>query len=54
MKFEFFKMYAVSLTPHGQYEQPWPPSKGISIKNIYVLELSDPSTTKTQKFEGAN
>jgi hypothetical protein len=44
------KMYAVSMTTHAKYdtactideqfELPWQPLKGISIKNIYVPELS--------------
>jgi hypothetical protein len=44
------KMHAGSLTPHAKYdtactiderfERPWQPLKGISIKNIYIPELS--------------
>jgi hypothetical protein len=55
-------VHAVSLTPHAKYdtaytiderfERPWQPSKGISIKNIYVLELSYPTTKKLYKFKG--
>jgi hypothetical protein len=43
-------VHVVSLTPHAKYdaactiderfEWPWHPLKGISIKNIYVPELS--------------
>jgi hypothetical protein len=43
----------VSMTPHAKYdtactidewfERPWQPLKGISIKNIYVPELSYPN-----------
>jgi hypothetical protein len=47
------KMHAVSLTPHAVYDtactivqRPWKPIKGKSIKNIYVGELSYPTTTK--------
>jgi hypothetical protein len=32
---------------------PWQPLKGISIKNIYVPELSYPITKKIYKFKGA-
>jgi hypothetical protein len=58
------KMHAVPLTPHARYDtactiderferQPWQPLKGISIKNIYVPELSYPTTKKIYKFKGA-
>jgi hypothetical protein len=50
------KMHAVSMTPHAKYdtactiderfERPWQPFKGISIKNIYVPELSYTTTKK--------
>jgi hypothetical protein len=56
-------MPAVSLTPHAKYdtactiderfERAWQPLKGISIKNIYVPELSYPITKKINKFKGA-
>jgi hypothetical protein len=56
-------MHAVSLIPHAKYdtactiderfEQPWQLLKGISIKNIYVPELSYPITKKIYKFKGA-
>jgi hypothetical protein len=56
------KMHAVSLTPHAKYdtacttdkrfEWPWQPLKGISIKNIYVPELSYPTTTKSINLKG--
>jgi hypothetical protein len=56
-------MNAVSLTPHAKYdtactiderfERPLQPLKGISIKNIYVSELSYPTTKKIYKFKGA-
>jgi hypothetical protein len=49
-------VHAVSLTPHAKYdtactiderlERPWQPLKGISVKNIYVPELSYPTTKK--------
>jgi hypothetical protein len=35
-----------------RFEQSGQPLKGISIKNIYVPELSYPTTTKTNKFKG--
>jgi hypothetical protein len=51
------KMHAMSLTTHTKYdtactiderfERPWQPLKGISIKNIYVLQLSYPTTKNT-------
>jgi hypothetical protein len=54
------EMHAVSLTPHAKYytactigerfERPWQPLKGKSIKNIYVPELSYPTTKKIYKF----
>jgi hypothetical protein len=54
-------MHAVSLTPLGKYdtactiderfERPWQPLKGISIKNIYVPELSYPTTKKKYKLK---
>jgi hypothetical protein len=57
------KMHAVSLTLHakydtactidGRFEQPWKAIKGISIKNIYVPELSYPTTEKIYQFKGA-
>jgi hypothetical protein len=53
-------MHAVSLTPHAKYdtactiderfERPWQPLKGISIKDIYVLESSYPTTKKIFKL----
>jgi hypothetical protein len=49
-------MHSVSLTPHAKYdtactiderfERPWQPLKAISINNIYVPELSYPTTKK--------
>jgi hypothetical protein len=51
-------VHAVSCAPHAKYdtactlderfERPWQP-----IKNIYVPELSYPTTKKTYKFKGA-
>jgi hypothetical protein len=48
------KMHAVPMTPHAKYdtectinerfERPWQPLKVISTKNIYVSELSYPTT----------
>jgi hypothetical protein len=38
---------------HEQFEWPWQPLKGISIKNIYVPELFYPTTKKIYKFKGA-
>jgi hypothetical protein len=35
------------------FVRAWQPLKGISIKNIYVRELSYPTTTKLYKFKGA-
>jgi hypothetical protein len=56
-------VHAVSFAPHAKYgtactidkrfERPWQPLKGISIKNIYVLELSYPTSKKIYKFKGA-
>jgi hypothetical protein len=43
---------AVSLTPHARFERPWQPLKGISIKNIYVPELSYPTTKKYINLKG--
>jgi hypothetical protein len=55
-------MHAVSLTPHAKYdiactiderfERPWQPLKGISINNIYVPELSYPTTKKYINLKG--
>jgi hypothetical protein len=36
-----------------RFERPWHPLKGISIKNIYVPELSYPTTKILYKFKGA-
>jgi hypothetical protein len=36
----------------NRFAQPWQPLKGISIKNIYVFELSYPTTTKIYQFKG--
>jgi hypothetical protein len=46
----------IKMTPHANYdtactiderfERPWQPLKGISIKNIYVPELSYPTPEK--------
>jgi hypothetical protein len=57
------RMHAVSITSHAKYdtacmideqfERPWQPLKGISIKNIYVPELSYPATKKIYKFKVA-
>jgi hypothetical protein len=54
-------MHEVSLTPHAKYDtvctiderfqRPWQPLKGISIKNIYIPELSYPTTNKIGEFE---
>jgi hypothetical protein len=54
-------VHTVSLTPHAKYdtactidkqfERPWKPLEGISIKNIYVPELSYPTTKKIEKFK---
>jgi hypothetical protein len=56
------KMHAVSMAPQAKYdtactiderlERPWQPLKGISIKNIYVPELSYPTTKKYINLEG--
>jgi hypothetical protein len=55
-------VHAVSLIPHAKYhtactiderfERPWQPSKGISIKNIYVPEMSYPTTKKYINLKG--
>jgi hypothetical protein len=56
-------VHAVSLTLYAKYdtactiderfERPWQPLKGISIKNIYVPELSYSNTKIIYKFKGA-
>jgi hypothetical protein len=56
-------VHAVPLTPHAKYdtactidercERPWQPLKGISIKNIYVPELSYPTPKNIYQFKGA-
>jgi hypothetical protein len=56
-------VHTLSLPPHAKYDtactiderfmHPWQPLKGISIKNMYVRELSYPTTTKIYKFQGA-
>jgi hypothetical protein len=56
------KRHAVSMTPHAKYdtactiderfERPWQPLKGISVKNIYVPELSNPTTKKYINLKG--
>jgi hypothetical protein len=56
-------VHAGSLTPHakydtactidGRFERIWQPLEGISIKNIYVPELSYPTPRKKYKFKGA-
>jgi hypothetical protein len=52
---EKFKM--TNMTPictiDKQFEPPWQPLKRISVKNIYVPELSYPTTKKIYKFKGA-
>jgi hypothetical protein len=55
-------MHAVSLIPHAKhdtactinerFERPWQPLKGISIKNIYVPELSYHTTQKFINLKG--
>jgi hypothetical protein len=37
-----------------QFEWPWQPLKGISIKSIYSPEWSNPTTKKIFKFKGAS
>jgi hypothetical protein len=41
-----------ACTIDERFERPWQPLKGISIKNIYIPELSYPSTK--QNFENLN
>jgi hypothetical protein len=36
-----------------RFERPWQTLKGISIKKIYVPELSYPTTKKIYNFKGA-
>jgi hypothetical protein len=36
------------------FEWPWQPLKGISIKNIFVPELSYPTNKRIYQFKGAN
>jgi hypothetical protein len=38
--------YDAACTINEQFERPWQPLKGISIKNIYVPKLSYPTTKK--------
>jgi hypothetical protein len=47
------KMHDTACTFDKRFERPWQPLKGISIKNIYVPELSYPTTKKIYKFKGA-
>jgi hypothetical protein len=42
-----------ACTIDERFERPWQPLKGISIKNIYVPELSYPTSKKIYKFKGA-
>jgi hypothetical protein len=41
-----------ACTNNERFEQPWQPLKGISFKNIYVPELSHPTTTKHINLKG--
>jgi hypothetical protein len=57
------KLHVMPLTQHEKYdgactinerfERPWQPLKGISIKRMYVPELSYPTSKKIYKFKGA-
>jgi hypothetical protein len=49
-----FGVIDTACTIDERFERPWQPLKGISIKNIYVPELSYPTTKKICKFKGAN
>jgi hypothetical protein len=42
-----------ACTIDERFERHWQPLKGISIKNIYVPELSYSTTKKIYKFKGA-
>jgi hypothetical protein len=42
-----------ACTLDEQFERPWQPLKGISIKNINVPELSYPTTRQMYKFKEA-
>jgi hypothetical protein len=41
-----------TCTSDEQFERPWQPLKGISIKNTYVPELSYPTTKKYINLKG--
>jgi hypothetical protein len=41
-----------ACTVAERFERPWQPLKGISIKNIYVPELSYPATKKYINLKG--
>jgi hypothetical protein len=43
-----------AYTINERFRWPWEPLKEIAIKNIYVLELSYPTTKKICKFKGAS
>jgi hypothetical protein len=46
--------YDTACTIDERFELPWQPLKGISIKNIYIPELSYPTTKTIFKFKGAS
>jgi hypothetical protein len=45
-------LYGTACTIDQRFERPWQPLKGISIKNIYVPELSYPTTKKYIDLKG--
>jgi hypothetical protein len=45
--------YDIACTIDEQFERPWQPLKGISVKNINVPEFSYPTPKNIYKFKGA-
>jgi hypothetical protein len=45
--------YDTACTIDERFERPWQPGTVISIKNIYLCEMSYPMITKIDKFKGA-
>jgi hypothetical protein len=43
----------IACTMKERFLWPWQPLKGISIKNVYVRELSYPNPTKLYKYKEA-
>jgi hypothetical protein len=53
MPFTPHAKYDTACTINERFERPWKPLKGISIENIYVIELSYLAPKKRYKFKGA-